>query len=673
AKSGTTVITRNEGVAASSASLIFMAGDQREMFANTLLMIHAPWQMAMGNSADLREMADVLDTYAQAMATSYARASGRSVADELAQLTDGKDHWFSAADALTAHYATQVTDAEPPQEESDAQGMPRHQPVVGALTRYRSAPATACASYQPHLRAALKTARATVPPAAPAASHPRSVSMNLKQIARALGIKIAANATDDQIRASIATKLGLAAGATDDQISAALESYDPPTQAEPAAQLNAQQQREQEITAMFAVALAHQPENRELQQMRACALIGDAPVATVRKDLLAKLAAGEPAGGTYVPSVQAGADQRDKRRAAAVNWLLVRGTIAKRDSEAVRDLGANPFKGMSISDMARACLEDIGFKVAGRNRHDLISAAITQSTSDFPNIFENALHKTLLAGFTVAPTTWDKICRIGTLTDFRPHIRYRASSIGNLQVRLENGEYKTIALNDAERETIQAQARGGIINVSREMLVNDDMGVFTDLTMQLGRSASRTREAAFYTALTSNGGLGPTMGDGKTLYHADHGNISAAAGVPSVAAFDADRVKMGSQKDPGGNDFIDVRPSIWLGPLSLGGDVRVINSAQYDPDTANKLQKPNKARGIYDLVIDTPRLTGAPWYSFADPQAEPVFEFGFLDGQQQPQLAMEESFTQHGMKWRVVDEWGVAAIGWRGSVRNAGA
>jgi hypothetical protein len=46
-----------------------------------------------------------------------------------------------------------------------------------------------------------------------------------------------------------------------------------------------------------------------------------------------------------------------------------------------------------------------------------------------------------------------------------------------------------------------------------------------------------------------------------------------------------------------------------------------INDAQYDPDTASKLQKPNKVRGLFDDMVGTPRLTGTRWFAFADAAA----------------------------------------------------
>lgn len=100
-----------DGVAISIASLIAMAGDTVEMADNALMMIHAPWGSATGNSADMRDMADVLDKYAQAMATSYAAKSGKSIDDVLALLSDGADHWLTATEAQADGYVDTVTAA----------------------------------------------------------------------------------------------------------------------------------------------------------------------------------------------------------------------------------------------------------------------------------------------------------------------------------------------------------------------------------------------------------------------------------------------------------------------------------------------------------------------------------------------------------------------------------
>jgi len=110
-KAATTVVI--DGVAASIASLIAMAGDTVEMAENALLMIHAPWGMSMGNSADMRDFADYLDTWASAMSTSYAAKTGGTPEDMLALLTDGEDHWYTADEALAGNFVNSIVTAMP--------------------------------------------------------------------------------------------------------------------------------------------------------------------------------------------------------------------------------------------------------------------------------------------------------------------------------------------------------------------------------------------------------------------------------------------------------------------------------------------------------------------------------------------------------------------------------
>ena len=106
------VVTSVEGVAMSIASLIAMAGDTREMASNALYMVHAPWGFTSGNARDMRQMADTLDKYAEAMASAYDRSA--LTADEIKLLlTDGEDHFFNAAEAEVAGFITHVREDLP--------------------------------------------------------------------------------------------------------------------------------------------------------------------------------------------------------------------------------------------------------------------------------------------------------------------------------------------------------------------------------------------------------------------------------------------------------------------------------------------------------------------------------------------------------------------------------
>jgi hypothetical protein len=129
---------------------------------------------------------------------------------------------------------------------------------------------------------------------------------------------------------------------------------------------------------------------------------------------------------------------------------------------------------------------------------------------------------------------------------------------------------------------------------------------------------------------------------------------------------------MASQTDIDGNDFLDLRPSVLLVSLANGGTARVINGAQYDPDTANKLQKPNMVNGLFRDIVDTPRLTGTRRYLFAEPNEAPVIEVVFLDGNQEPYIERQDGFTVDGSQWKVRLDFGIGAVDYRGAVTNAG-
>lgn len=104
-----------DGLAASIASVVAMAGDEVEMPEASLFMVHAPWTFTGGNAAQLREAAEVLDKYAGLLAGAYARRTGKPLAYWRAVLDDGADHYFTAPEAIAAGLADRIaaTAAEP--------------------------------------------------------------------------------------------------------------------------------------------------------------------------------------------------------------------------------------------------------------------------------------------------------------------------------------------------------------------------------------------------------------------------------------------------------------------------------------------------------------------------------------------------------------------------------
>lgn len=391
----------------------------------------------------------------------------------------------------------------------------------------------------------------------------------------------------------------------------------------------------------------------------------------VRAKILDDLATRDANAGGHHNRASAGVDQIDKHRAAAVEVLMARQGVQIEPGKAVRVAQDNPFRSFTLLDLARSCLEQAGVRTAGLSKMELVGRSFTQTGSDFPLLLENAMYKTLQAAYATAPDTWSRWCATGSVADFRDHPRYRLGSLPNLQDLTENGEFRNRTIPDGDRSRIRAGTKGNMINLSRQAIINDDLGAFLGLATAFGRAARRTIEADVYALLTSNSGNGPTMQDGLPLFDAAHNNIGTTQAL-TVTAIDNARTLMARQVDVTGNEFLDLRPSIWLGPMELGGMARVINESQFDPDANNKLQRANMVARLFSDIVDTPRLLGASnrWYALTNPVDAPVIEVAFLDGNDAPYLELENGFDVDGARWKCRLDFGVAAIDWRGIVRG---
>ena len=102
------IVTRVDGLAASIASVIAQAGDERQMMGGSQMMIHNAWGVAMGDAVDMRKMADVLDHQNIVIAEIYAAHSGADAADLLT--TMAAETWYTAAQAVEAGLADAVVD-----------------------------------------------------------------------------------------------------------------------------------------------------------------------------------------------------------------------------------------------------------------------------------------------------------------------------------------------------------------------------------------------------------------------------------------------------------------------------------------------------------------------------------------------------------------------------------
>jgi ATP-dependent Clp endopeptidase proteolytic subunit ClpP len=102
------VTTYIDGLAASIASVIALAGDKVVMAENALFMIHDPWAMAMGSAEELRKKADTLDKVGGSLVATYTEKTGKPVS-EIAELMSAET-WMSADEAQLLGFVDQIGD-----------------------------------------------------------------------------------------------------------------------------------------------------------------------------------------------------------------------------------------------------------------------------------------------------------------------------------------------------------------------------------------------------------------------------------------------------------------------------------------------------------------------------------------------------------------------------------
>jgi len=99
-----------DGLAASIASLIAMAGDKVIMPENAMMMIHSPWTFAVGNAQDFRKLADDMDKIRDSMITAYESRSALTT-EEITKIMDAET-WLSAEDCLEYGFADEIEEAK---------------------------------------------------------------------------------------------------------------------------------------------------------------------------------------------------------------------------------------------------------------------------------------------------------------------------------------------------------------------------------------------------------------------------------------------------------------------------------------------------------------------------------------------------------------------------------
>ncbi|MEM1079227.1 MAG: head maturation protease, ClpP-related [Pseudomonadota bacterium] len=618
-----------DGIAASAASLIAMAGDVIRMPLGSQMMIHDPAQWfteGRGTEADHLRTAKSLSVTANAFAKVYAKTAG--ISNDAAREIMKAETWLDGDAALEAGFATEV-DAD--SEAAEA--------AIFDYAMYAKAPR--------ELR--------DRPPAQPGRSSRAAVMATMMGVSAPRLKK--ERVMDEEEDQTTTTENG------DEE-----EAATPATEAEAAAP-DDEEMATDEDEEMSDDAAASQTASTP-----PAALIMDLVMATggtmeqardyIARDLTLEAASTEMTAALQqetptmtAPRARVGREDRETRRAGMTAALMYQiGGVGEVDGNARR------FMDLTLVEMAAQACGYTGPTRSSQDRIDVFMAA-GHSTSDFPAIFENAANKILLDRYETADPVYRRIARRRDFRDFRPTPLIRTGDFPMLQKVNENGEIKFGTFGESkETAALIAYARG--IKISRQMLINDDLGAIDEVLSSYGEMIPAFEEATFWEFA-----LSAKLADGKEVFHADHKNLAAVGGDITVDGLTEARAAIRKQTGVDGRK-LGLRPSILLvGPERETQAEQIVSPIQ--PTEAGQVNTFN--RGTL-TVETTPEITGTEWYLLCGPgRAGSPWVWGYLEGATGPRVRMDEPFGSQGMAMTVEEDFGMGAADSVGGFKNPGS
>jgi phage head maturation protease len=333
---------------------------------------------------------------------------------------------------------------------------------------------------------------------------------------------------------------------------------------------------------------------------------------------------------------------------------------------------AREFQTSSLMDHARGLLEARGISTRTLSREQILGYRARSygqhTTSDFPQLLQGAGERVLQQAYEAVQSPLKTILsRRSTATDFRAKSKLKISDAGLLERVNESGEIKATTRSEAA-ESYRLESYARIFSLSFQAIVNDDLGAFTDWSIQAGRMAAATENKILLELLTDGSGAGPIMSeDHVRLFHATHKNLAAAGTVLDETNLGAGILAFRKQTSLGGQRiaiaprYLLVGPELELTAQKLVASISPAKTADAVPEAIKSL-----------VPIVEPNLDGKSWYLFADPAAGPVFEWAHLAGHEGPQIDTRDGFERLGTEFRAVLHFGAGATDFRGAYRNPG-
>lgn len=232
----------------------------------------------------------------------------------------------------------------------------------------------------------------------------------------------------------------------------------------------------------------------------------------------------------------------------------------------------------------------------------------------------------------------------------------------------DNDDYPDLGEVGDDMVEYALMEKGGVITIKRKTIINDDLRLIDKIVSRLGRGARRGLARSVWTPFLTNALY---KGDGKAIFHVDHGNLGSAA--YAIASALAGKTAMAKQTEKGSGERLMLRPSTVSYPSELFGIVTNVN--KFNPQAVT-VDNGNTMFGFFkdEGLFENPFMTDAnDWMMFADPNEIEIVELAFLNGQQEPQMFIANNptagqmFVNGGIQYKIQHDYNSDVIDFRGA------
>jgi len=344
--------------------------------------------------------------------------------------------------------------------------------------------------------------------------------------------------------------------------------------------------------------------------------------------------------------------------------LMAEGLVAHYGGPKPSD-EARQYANMRVRDIARECLNMRQVSHRGLSDSRMIELAMT--TSDFPGLLQDTGNRELRRAYQAYQGGLRRACKQSTAQDFRAKQKLKLGESPTLLKVNEGGEFKYGAMVEY-KETYSLATYGRIVPLTRQALINDDLGAFLELMAILGRGAYEFENQNLVDLVVAN----PTMADGFAVFQAaNHKNLAGTPAAIDVTSLGLAKEAMRLQKGLNGTTPIDATPKHLVVPAKK----ETIAQQYLTQLQANQASNVNPFGGQLELIVE-PRLDASSttaWYLAADPATIDTVEYSYLADEPGVYLEARPGFSVDGMEFKCRLDFGAGILDFRGLYKNAGA